>query len=1184
MSAKTSLSPGDQATAEQRKAADTDASVWVGASAGTGKTKVLTDRVLSLLLRGTPPQRILCLTFTRAAAAEMANRVRKSLGLWAVASDEELAESIDALTGAPAGPDHMVRARDLFGAVLDCPGGLKIQTIHAFCESLLRRFPVEAGLQPHFQLMDERTARELLAQAGEEVLARAMDGGAAAGAKDAAEDGARGLSAALAAVSGHLGPEDFHKLMDRLSGDRTRLRLLLDRAGGLDGAARAIAGCLGLTGTETEESLIAAAVADDAFDGAGLRRALAVMEAGSKTDRDRAALMAPFLAAAAAARPGLLAAYRRGFLKADGDPFGTFITKGGLKDAIDPDGLIAAMAAEADRLVALEVRLKTVRNRQTSVAALSLGTALVETYEDHKQFRALLDYDDLILKTRDLLRGSGAAQWVLFKLDGGLDHILVDEAQDTSPDQWGVIAALAEDFFAGTGAREEVRTVFAVGDAKQSIYSFQRADPDAFEDMRAFFRARARQAGQRWADVDLHVSFRSTEAVLGAVDAVFAAAPARDGVGPPGPAILHQAERAGQAGRVELWPLVPTDAPSPADPWAPDLKPETGFDAPDRLARIIAAEIKGWIAGGEMLAARGRPIRAGDIMVLVRRRSGFVDALVRALKRLDIPVAGVDRMVVTGELAVMDLVALGRFALLPEDDLNLACVLKGPFLGFDEDALFALAHGRSGTLWAALTDHAARDERCASARDWLGAVLARADRTRPFEFFSALLDREDGRERLLTRLGREAADPVNEFLELALAYERTAVPSLEGFLAWAGAGAVEIKRDLEQAVRDEVRVMTVHGAKGLEAPIVFLPDTTHAPNPVPRPSDHLQWGPPAAADGPQIPLWAPKVGEFGPVLAARRDEVLEEEKEESHRLLYVAMTRAEDRLYVCGWQGRRAIPGDCWYELVRGGLEAVEATAPIEVDLGAGVPGLIQPGLRLDRPQEGAPRQEAAPPAGEPEPLDLAWADRPPEPEPARTEPLAPSDPGDEPPVTSPAADAGAWFLRGRLIHGLLQHLPGIEPAARPEAARRALARGAGALDAAAQADIVAETLALLEDPGFAPLFGPDSLAEVPVTGLIDGAVVSGQVDRLVVADDAVLVVDYKTGRRAPGSVDQVPPAYLRQMALYRALLARAFPGRRIKAGLVFTAGPRLVALPDAALDEAFSALTAQLDGGGPPP
>ncbi|HSR55134.1 MAG TPA: 3'-5' exonuclease, partial [Alphaproteobacteria bacterium] len=755
-----------------------------------------------------------------------------------------------------------------------------------------------------------------------------------------------------------------------------------------------------------------------------------------------------------------------------------------------------------------------------------------------------------------------------------------DEAQDTSPDQWGVIQALAEDFFSGASAREEVRTVFAVGDAKQSIYSFQRADPRAFEDMRAFFRTRVNNAGGQWGDVDLHVSFRSTEAVLAAVDAVFAAADARTGLGPADSDIRHQAERVGQAGRVELWPLIPPDAPSPADPWAPELTPETGFSAQERLARMIAARIVGWIGDKEILPARGRAVRAGDVMVLVRRRTGFVDSLVRELKRLSIPVAGVDRMVVTGELAVMDLVAVARFALLPEDDLNLACVLKGPFIGFHEDELFSVAHGRSGSLWTALTGAARTDARVAEARDWLARVRARADTVRPFEFFAALLDQDGGRAKLFARLGHEAVDPVNEFLDLALAYERSAVPSLEGFLAWAGAGEVEIKRDLEQAVRDEVRVMTVHGAKGLQAPIVILPDTTHRP----RPPELPYWAAPNSERGTDIPLWAPpRVAEFGPRLTALRARAIEDQVEESHRLLYVAMTRAEDRLYVCGWETRNTLPDDCWYELVRRGLEGEQGTKKIEVDLSAAVPGLTAPGLRLDRSQEEDPRGDGQTPEAEPEAIDTDWADRPPSAEPSRAEPLSPSDPGEEPPIASPTGAGGDLFLRGRVVHGLLQYLPEVAPEARGEAARRALARPGLGLDQAAQEEIAGETLTLLDHPDFADLFAPGSLAEVPVTGVIAGTVVSGQVDRLVVTDSEVLVVDYKTGRRPPRAAAEVPAAYLRQMALYRALLGGVFPDHKVRAALVYTAVPVLLALPDEALDLAFSGLVAQLDGTGRP-
>jgi RecB family exonuclease len=570
-------SSGADATAEQRKAADTGASVWVGASAGTGKTKVLTDRVLSLLLARTPPQRILCLTFTRAAAAEMANRVREALGKWAIAGEDKLAQNIEELTGNTPDPELSAHARGLFGAVLDCPGGLKIQTIHAFCESLLRRFPVEAGVHPHFQLMDDRTARELLTLAGDEVLARAMDEAGAGEEEGVSGRGGR-FASALGAIAGDVNTEAFHKLMDRLANDRARLSRMLDRCGGLPGAAEAIAARLNVDPRVRREDLIAAACTDSAFDGTGLRDVLTVMDGGLKTDKERAARIAPFLAADSGARTGLMDDYRRGFFTSQGKVYEQPITKGTLKNADDPDALLEIMAVEAARLMALDGRLNSLANYHTSVAAVTLGAALVAAYGTHKHARARLDYEDLILKTRDLLEGGGAAQWVLFKLDGGLDHILVDEAQDTSPDQWGVIKALAEEFFAGHGAREALRTVFAVGDAKQSIYSFQRADPRAFEEMRAFFRARAEDAAAGWRDVDLHVSFRSTAAVLDAVDTVFADPEARQGLGPQGTEILHRPDRSGQAGLVELWPLMESDKPSLADPWAPEMDVETGTE------------------------------------------------------------------------------------------------------------------------------------------------------------------------------------------------------------------------------------------------------------------------------------------------------------------------------------------------------------------------------------------------------------------------------------------------------------------------------------------------------------------------------------------------------------------------------------------------------------------------------
>ncbi|MFT5540323.1 MAG: ATP-dependent helicase/nuclease subunit A, partial [Alphaproteobacteria bacterium] len=913
MAGSLTVLPDDPGT-PQRRAADPGASVWVSASAGTGKTKVLTDRVLALLLRHVAPERILCLTYTRAAAAEMAVRVQTALGAWAVIDADQLESEIKTLTGEVADTATRQWARGLFARVLDCPGGLKIQTIHGFCESLLRRFPIEAGLAPHFQVLEETEARELLIDARDEVLARATGIGPGGG-DDA-------LAHAVEGIAGRLSAEDFDKLMAQLAGERGRIARLIAAKGGLDGAIKALTGLLGVGVEEAEADIIKAACADGAFDRAGLTAAAVAMAEGSKTDSHKAAEISAWIAGDGDARSIGYENYRAVFhKKTDGAIFERLVTAGLLKKATDPDRLLATMRGEAERLLGIEAQRRAVRTARASIAALTIGAALIDAYAARKSARARLDYDDLILHTRALLSTRSATQWVLYKLDGGIEHVLVDEAQDTSPDQWDVIRRLTGEFFAGQGAREDrsdgrsddralpARTVFAVGDAKQSIYSFQRADPRGFRDMRDHYRAAVEGAGAEFRDVELHHSFRSTAPVLGVVDHVFATSPARDGLADPAAIISHITRRDGQAGQVELWPaLEPGDA-APVQPWQPDPEPETGGGADSHLARLMAERIKSWI-GTMDLPSRGRKLQAGDVLVLVRTRTRLVDGLVRALKRLDVGVAGVDRMKLAGELAVQDLLALGRFLLLPDDDYMLACVLKGPYAGLDDDDLLALAAGRPGSLWAALNTRAGENPKWLAARDWLAGHLACTDFVRPFELFAAVLDEGDGRARLIARLGSEAEDPVNEFLELALAFERSQTPSLQGFLRWFESGQSDIKRDLEQANRDEVRIMTVHGAKGLQAPVVILPDTMSAPRPVEGP----YWA--DAGDGAEMPLWTPLTRDLAPQAATLRAAAAAAQVEEYHRLLYVALTRAEDALFITGWHGRNKPPTDCWYALV----------------------------------------------------------------------------------------------------------------------------------------------------------------------------------------------------------------------------------------------------------------------------
>ena len=1135
-----------EADRRRREALDPAASVWVAASAGTGKTTVLTERLLSLMLGGTEPAHILCLTFTRAAAAEMANRLNRRLSEWATLAPGALYQQLQKLTGRAPTEAMLARARQLFARVLDTPGGARIATIHAFCQSLLSRFPLEAGVPPEFAVIEERAAREALAEAAETVIA------AARGGRD------KLLGEALAIVARHVGEEKFAELMDVVARDRAKVC-----AAAADGDAALwarLSAALSVAPDDTPDSLTAAFCAPGAALVAALRGAAAAL-AGQKgkEQQSRGATIAAWLDNPDRRRD-LLDAYVGAFLTNHRD-----IRQNLLKAAAvaAPGSVAAVLGAEAERIKRFHDARNGAALREATAALMRLGAALLDTYERRKQLHGVLDYDDLVLKALELLQRPGIAPWVLFKLDGGIDHILIDEAQDTNPEQWQIVAALAAEFFAGEGAHERPRTVFAVGDVKQSIYSFQRADPGAFLRMRAHFQERVTAARQPWRLVPLDTSFRAGETLLRAIDATFDTA-AADGVALDGGAIRHIASRTGHAGVVELWPPVP---PTPEMTFAAATAAGAAAlplaEARTRLARAIAATIAGWLRTGERLDAYDREVRPGDVMVLVRRRNAFVADLVRALKQRDVPVAGVDRLVLTHQLAVQDLIALGQFLLLPEDSLTLATVLKGPLFDISEDELFELAYRRGEqSLWTRLHRVAADNARLRQALERLQNLLARADFVPPYELYAELLGAAGGRRAMLERLGPDAEDPIEEFLSLALAYERERVPSLQGFLRWLVAGDIEVKRDFGERQRDEVRILTVHGAKGLEAPIVFLPDTLQ----VPERRAALVW----AGHG-ELPLWRPRADLEAPCWRAESDALHRLQMQEYRRLLYVALTRARDQLYVCGWQTRKAGGAQAsWHTLCRAGWDGL--ATPFAFDAAPLIgerDGWSGEGLRLIAPQVAPPVREPAPPAMARRAEMPDWAARPPAAEPDPPQPLLPSQPGGTEPATlSPLAEAGRdRFKRGLLVHRLLQSLPELPAGERAAAARHYLALPLHALAAAEQDEICRETLAVLDDPALAELWGPNARAEVPVVGLIDGRALSGQIDRLVVTPGHVLIVDYKTLRPPPVTEDGVPLLYLRQLATYRTALRRIYPGRVVDCALLWTEGPRLMPVGAARLD-----------------
>jgi len=1125
------------AHAAQRRAAAPGASAWVSASAGTGKTKVLTDRLLRLMLEGCDPARVLCLTFTRAAAAEMANRLNEQLAKWMTVAQSVFLEELHELTGREPNDAMMAQARQLFARVLDTPGGVKIATIHAFCQALLHRFPLEANVSPEFAVLDERGAAEALLEAAESVIVAA---------RDAADRGE--LAAALAVVARHVGEERFGMLMASLVGERGKLRSAVER--GHAALHEKLCAALSLPYATAPEDLIAAFCAEGAGDETGLRAAASALAAGSTGDQRRGEVLAAWCAAPEQRRL-MLEAYARLYLTDKGEIRKTLITQGAATSvACD---FCAILMAEAERVAKFRKAHSSAVLVEATCALTRLGDALLRAYDERKRARGALDYEDLVVKALELLRRPSVAPWVLFKLDGGLDHILLDEAQDTNPDQWGIVATLAEEFFAGDSARDRTRTIFAVGDAKQSIYSFQRANPYAFLRMRRHFEARTTAAEQEWRVVPLEISFRSTEPILQAIDAIFRHDAARDGVALDGGRIHHVASRTGQAGLVELWPPVEPLPDEKVDPAALPVTRCRIAEPRTRLAEAIAATIKSWLDRGETLEARGRPIRPGDVMVLVRRRNEFVGELLRALKQRGVPVSGADRLILTDQLVVQDLTALGRFLLFPDDDLTLAAVLKGPLFAVDEETLFNLAHGRGDThLWDRLRGHAATNAGLWQAAERLAVWLARADFVPPYELYAEILGAEGGRRALLERLGPEAEDTVEEFLALTLAYEREHAPSLQGFLRWLAAGNTEVKRDFGARPRDEVRILTVHGAKGLEAPIVFLPDTMQ----LPKPSETLLW-----TESEALPLWRPRAEFTVPFYAAEREAVTQRNLQEYRRLLYVGLSRAQDRLYVCGWRTREALQQGCWHSLCHTGLAGI--ATPFAFDTRAQIEpyGWSGEGLRLARTQAAPPIVEAPSEIVRPTLPLPDWIRKPPPAEPDPPKPLFPSRPGEaEPSAFGPLGTGGHdRFKRGILVHRLLQRLPELPAGERENAARRFLALPAHGLGIEEQHEIRRETLAVLDHPDFAAIFGPGSQAEVPLVGLVDGHALSGQIDRLVVEENRVLVVDFKTLRPPPASEAEVAPVYLRQLALYRAALRRIYPGREIRCALLWTEGPRLM-------------------------
>ncbi len=1141
-----------QANNDQARASDPGVSAWVSANAGSGKTHVLVNRVIRLMLTGTPPEKILCLTYTRAAAAEMSNRLYERLAEWIPLDDEALIDKIHKNTGhGRFTTEELAAPRRLFARALETPGGLKIQTIHAFCDQLLHRFPLEAGVTSGFSVMDDRQAQELLAKVRADFFALSE------------KKGNGQLRDGLSDVIKFSGSQKiFNELLEKLLDSRDELTPVYRD---MDAASTRLAAALNIAPHETAETV--SAMARDCLDRPALKQAWAVLEGQpTKTDRAQAIQLGKILAARTDGEIfellKSLTHSPKGTLKADSG----LCTK---KCAANHPDVLATMQGLADCAVELIDKIKAIDVLHATIAALQIGKIITASYQAEKNRLGVYDYHDLIGKVLAMFAQMPDAAWVLYKLDGGLDHILIDEAQDTSPAQWDIIQFLADDFFSGAGARAETpRSIFAVGDRKQSIYSFQGADPASFDLRKQYFQQVVRQSGQKFVPVDFEVSFRSTTPVLELVDQVFEQPEAAKGVDKT----VHSAQRKNAPGLVELWPMEEKSPSEKRSAWVPETGAEIDAPAQVRLAQKIAQKIASWLELGQILESKNRPIRPGDILILVRKRTRLMAALVRALKLADVRVAGVDRLKLTRDIAIQDLMALARFVLTPRDDLNFAGLLKSSLLKkngsapFDDDDLILVAAQRGGrSVWSAFLNVAETNGAYWQAKDDLARWQGRAETMLPFEFFSNVLNTDNKRKIMLERLGSEASEPIDAFLELAQEYEKNNVATLQGFLSWVETGDTEIKREMEKS-DNEVRIMTVHGAKGLEADIVILPDTFELPDGknIPKILNFDQ----------TTPVWRLKSALETRTVNKLKQQYLDDGREELNRLLYVAMTRACDRLYIGAAEPKKGqLQPDSWYQLVHNVLGKAEYLTPdpvfgqvwqISGNQGAEAPAHKESGT--DKKSTPLPDWIAKiPPVGKP-----------------ATEWTAPSRIGldgaenNEVFVSPLTAQTSNRFLRGNLIHKMLQYLPDITPARRKTTAERYIASHGGDLTDEDQTATLSEIMAILEDGKFAAVFAPGSMAEAPVVARIktntgQELTLNGQIDRLCITDNEILIIDYKTNRPPPASENSVNPQYIAQLAAYRLALLKIYPDRPVRAGLLWTHSGFLMEIDEKLLEAAFS-------------
>ena len=1107
----------DQTIKLQQLASNPNNSAWVFASAGSGKTKILVDRVLRLLLDGVNPNKILCLTFTKIAASEMQNRINSELSNWVLLDDSKLIEKLSQLSGNYPNNNDLKKARTLFVKILDDESKIKIQTIHSFCQNLVKIFPFEAQIKPNFEVIEKSQEQLLLQKSQKEILKRAISN--------------ESLKNLVIKINATLHEETFSELISELLSKKEQLTILKENFFGIEGV---IAEIFKNFSVSINEENYLNKIFDNFLQKIDSNKILNLADKLENTGLVNNTKIA--IAIKKFTHNPIIenfSIYQEAFFTQENKP------RKVSKEISQELELSSLIASQQEIIIDFSDQLNSYNICNSSALLLRFVDQILEIYSDLKNQNSFLDYNDLIIKTNQLLNNPNFSEWIKLKMDGFFDHILIDESQDTNHQQWNIIKALCEDFFSGIGASNKNRTIFIVGDEKQSIYSFQGAEPNISQEIYSYFVEKLKDHPIKFYKIDLNNSFRSLSSVLEIIDATFSGKKESAAITKITEFRGHQAIRSG-IGRAEIWPKIkkkPLDSPNNLYQWkidfSHDFSLEENYNETDFLAEKIVLKIKDWVENKRILEGRIEPLNYSDFMILLRNRTNNFDKiLTKFFHKHNVPIVSSSSIKFCDNLIIQDLLSAAKFALFDYDDLNLACLLKSPIFAINEEELLEICLIKNSdgiNIYQALQ----QIQKFTAIKNQLDEIKAKSLELNVFEFFYFLLDEKENREKIIARFGKNSANIIDKFLLKTFDFCKNFSPNLNKFLDFIEKLDLEISPSMQR--NNEVLITTIHATKGLQSPVVFIPDCCFITNQLPSTREKISW---IKFDQNTLPVWCAKKNEENKLLKTHREQKKQLAKDEYLRLLYVAMTRAEDEIYIAGFGN--ADNEESWYQIIKNSfIDKAQELKTWQLDFS--VTDDLREKFEIENNVLGLGNKEYKYLENLQNIAKIDDVDS--------IKFLAKKALTIKKDITiSSQIDQGQ--IKGRLIHKILEIIGKnhqIDQNWLLDLSKKIIVKE-DFLNPSEQEEIYFQISNFLNSQTFKNLFSLGEIkCEVPIAGNLDNQAINARIDLLIIKENEVLIIDYKSDEFLP---KEIPIEYLSQLNLYKMLIKNIYPDKKITCGI----------------------------------